>query len=69
MQGGRNEDVPGGLSVGVHGDGHQLQGHGCDTLHPDGKVGQSLQPKNIIMFRQTIFNWNFNISLEIKFSF
>ena len=51
FQGGRNEDVPGGLPMGLHGDGHQLQGYGRDTLHPDGKVGQSLQPKNIIIIQ------------------
>ena len=37
--------------MGVHGHGHQLEEHGRDTLHPEGKVGHPHQPKNIIMFR------------------
>ena len=39
IAGGRNEDVPGGLPMGVPGHGHQFKGHGCDTLHPEGQVG------------------------------
>ena len=37
--------------MGVHGHGHQLEGHGRDTLHPEGKVGHPHQPQNITMFR------------------
>ena len=37
--------------MGVHGHGHQLEEHGRDTLHPEGKVGHPHQPKDIIMFR------------------
>ena len=37
----RNEDVSCRLPVGLHDHGHQLEGHGRDIVHPEGKVGDS----------------------------